>query len=684
MIDVATIKAALDCGRSACTCRGNGQTHCPAHDDQHPSLTIKAGKHVPVIVTCHAGCAPEAVIAALTERGLWPDSTKEPLRGLWAEPKAPIPIHKPRGTLRLVKEYAYADASSTTIAVKGRFEDGAGYKEFRWRLPAGRFEDGLGGLAMADLPLYRLPELLATTGAVVLTEGEKACDALVNSGIVAVSLAGGGSQKDFGAALDPLKTREVWLFPDNDPVGRDLMRRLAVALPGAKHVALPADMPAKGDAVEYLAAGHDVAELFAVKDGPTATVNGDCVTVTVPHEGGHVRFEFADIATRAQKFDADLTVTPAIVGYTDRSFNAHLQLKSLSSLAEYRRTLDATYGKDLPWALLLSDACQLAKSTYLSATVAIDIETVAVDFETRYRVAGVVPEEGTTIIFGQGSSSKTYNALELANCINAGRPFLGHDVRQAAILYLDYEAAHGPIARRRHRLILGGPDVTIPPGMFHYMPGRGIPIADQMPAVQRELRRTRASVLIIDSAVSALGGDPKDAEAVGRMMAALNALGVSVILIAHVTKEGGDEYPFGSIFFHNLARMSWFIRRVDSEESPDIQVGFFNKKSNDDRRQKAFGVAIRFDDPAGPVTVEACDVAEVPDLASGLSVSARVMHVLGRGPRTTSQLAEECQTTAQAIRTTCQRLGTRLRGSIITGEKEKTWTLLSTRVEVGA
>jgi hypothetical protein len=51
---------------------------CPAHDDRNPSLRISDGDNGKVIVNCKAGCSQDAVIAALTERGLMlPESTIE-------------------------------------------------------------------------------------------------------------------------------------------------------------------------------------------------------------------------------------------------------------------------------------------------------------------------------------------------------------------------------------------------------------------------------------------------------------------------------------------------------------------------------------------------------------------------------------------------------------------------------
>ena len=70
-----SIANALGCGQSGCTCgRPNGDgwmTHCPAHDDEHPSLSVSENNGK-VLVKCFGGCSQDQVITALKERGLWP------------------------------------------------------------------------------------------------------------------------------------------------------------------------------------------------------------------------------------------------------------------------------------------------------------------------------------------------------------------------------------------------------------------------------------------------------------------------------------------------------------------------------------------------------------------------------------------------------------------------------------
>lgn len=73
-ISAQEIAQALRCGKSGCDCGreispGTWRTHCPVHDDEHPSfdLTQKGDK---VLWHCHAGCTQEETGAALKDRNL--------------------------------------------------------------------------------------------------------------------------------------------------------------------------------------------------------------------------------------------------------------------------------------------------------------------------------------------------------------------------------------------------------------------------------------------------------------------------------------------------------------------------------------------------------------------------------------------------------------------------------------
>jgi putative DNA primase/helicase len=150
--------------------------------------------------------------------------------------------------------WTYADASGDPVAVVVRWDNADG-KTFRpvakidgrWRIgdPAGIW------------PLYRLPELLQSSGRVYVVEGEKAADALRALGFTVTTSAHGASSAR-GTDWTPLAGRDVVILPDNDAAGAgyaeaviDLLSRLTPK-PVIKIVNLPG-LPVGGDVVDFIA-----------------------------------------------------------------------------------------------------------------------------------------------------------------------------------------------------------------------------------------------------------------------------------------------------------------------------------------------------------------------------------------------------------------------------------------------
>jgi RecA-family ATPase len=198
-----------------------------------------------VLVNCHAGCPQPAVLEALAEYGLWPSSNGD-------KPKPAVPPRTPE------KRYAYVNGAGEIVAFHCRQDLPNGKKGMPWRKANGEMSHG--DVKPEHLPLYRLTDVLAASieALVIVVEGEKCADAAQSLGYVAVSLAGGASQTDFGSALAPLTGRNVCLFPDNDDAGRGLMQRVGQAVTGVARsvsvVTLP-NLPVKGDIVDWIAAG---------------------------------------------------------------------------------------------------------------------------------------------------------------------------------------------------------------------------------------------------------------------------------------------------------------------------------------------------------------------------------------------------------------------------------------------
>jgi len=147
--------------------------------------------------------------------------------------------------------YPIRDASGVLVAVHCR-QDRPGGKRMWWEQPDGTPD--LGGLHGADLPLYGINRLTAGP-TVVLVEGERAAEALLAAGIQAVGTVTGASTTPSSTPLAELAGRSVYLWPDNDAVGRDHMKRIAAILEQLGVASLhwiepPADVPSGWDAAD--------------------------------------------------------------------------------------------------------------------------------------------------------------------------------------------------------------------------------------------------------------------------------------------------------------------------------------------------------------------------------------------------------------------------------------------------
>lgn len=156
----------------------------------------------------------------------------------------------------LIMQSDYQNAEGAHVAAVLRFHalNGEPRKQYR---PIHSTVDGWKiGDPPGLWPLYRLAEIIASSGPVYLTEGEKAADAATSIGIIATTTAH-GSQSAQKTDLSPLAGLEVVNLPDNDEAGREYARTVTALLsklsPPAKVkiVSLPR-LPAKGDMVDFL------------------------------------------------------------------------------------------------------------------------------------------------------------------------------------------------------------------------------------------------------------------------------------------------------------------------------------------------------------------------------------------------------------------------------------------------
>ncbi|WP_169978701.1 phage/plasmid primase, P4 family [Tautonia rosea] len=172
---------------------------------------------------------------------------------------------------RIAGEWPYHDADGSLVLVVYRLDTGEidpqtgkPSKEFR---PVGRHPGGWinGDKHLDPLPLYRLPELI-DADLVIVTEGEKAAEAIWGLGLAGTSPAH-GAESPRRSDWSPLAGKTVAILPDNDEKGRKFARSVASILAGLKpapevKVVHLSGLPEKGDAREYVDAGGTADELL--------------------------------------------------------------------------------------------------------------------------------------------------------------------------------------------------------------------------------------------------------------------------------------------------------------------------------------------------------------------------------------------------------------------------------------
>lgn len=602
---------------------------CPVHSDgaKHGG---KSGESLGLsdtgVLKCFAGCDFGAIM--------------EQLRGGQRISSKPTPIR--RAEYKLTKLYQYRDTDGEVVAEKGRFESLEG-KSFKWRKPGVDGWPSPSGIVLAELPLYGAERISSDPiSPVYFVEGEKACEACWEQGLMAVTHGGGAGTKDFGKSLEVLKDRDVYLWADNDAPGRAFMTVLQARLQeiAASIHFVEVSLPDKGDAYDWFAMGNTLEGLRAVNPNePAVTILAtDAVQITVPTLQGPVTMTFSEMEKTTRDLDAEVEIRCA--GGRERPYCQHLNLLSSSGRTELRRDLDNVYGKEYGWTKVLNTALALARDAFLRQDRGVDVWDIPDPEGEVMLVAPLVVADGPTIFFGDGSSGKSYLTFLLALVMSAGEPFCGIRTPKLPVMVIDYEDSASNFRRRLRRLSYGLRDGREPFGVT-YWSANGIPLKDQAEAIKRKCDKDGIGLLIIDSAAPACGGPPEESAATLALFRALKKIGLPSIIIAHVNKSGDTNKPFGSTFWHNEARRTWFISRVQEEDSDEIDVGFYCRKVNDGRKPHPLMFHLSFEGVNGPVRVTEGDINDVPELMAQTSDRNQVWAVLENTCLTSAQIAEQ-------------------------------------------
>jgi hypothetical protein len=249
------------------------------------------------------------------------------------------------------------------------------------------------------------------------------------------------------------------------------------------------------------------------------------------------------------------------------------------------------------------------------------------------------PRRHPTILFGDGGSAKSYTALYIAGQLSQ---------RGLSIGLFDWELSAEDHRDRLERLF----GATMP-RIFYARCAR--PLSAESDRLRRVVCENKIEFAIFDSIAFACDGRPEDAEVAGRYFRAVREIGCGSLHLAHVNKsEENDRKPFGSSFWHNGARCTWFVHAAESTRASDmLHLGFYNRKNNLGPLHPAVSYILIF--TADHTEFRSADIVATPDLASRLTVRQRMFHLLRHGARTYDDIASEIEADVETVKRTVRR-----------------------------
>ena len=364
-----------------------------------------------------------------------------------------------------------------------------------------------------------------------------------------------------------------------------------------------------------------------------------------------IRIEARYLRSEHGQLYGEVTVLADWAGATKHNGSLAAAYQNFSSLtarralAKYCADRARTTRDAFDWGAVIESACieiiAAARAGDSQAIVLDDaVEAPARDFD----VLGLrLPADATSLLVAQGDSLKSMVVLLV----------LGELARRGtAVMLIDWEwTADRHLARKRR---LFGDERL--PGL-RYWKCHG-PLTTEADRIRTYCDEHAIAFLGVDSVGLACDGPLKDDETAIRFHRALGSLRPAVA-VAHVPKSAmgpaaNDTLTaFGSVYFTNMARAVWCVKKQPGASDDRVTVGLFPTKQNDGARAQPVGLDFTFG--ADRIQVRPADLATVEGLADKLPVTVRVAAALRRGPTTIARLADDLGAKADTIEKTLRR-----------------------------
>ena len=624
---------------------------CPRHDDQKPSLEINPAKNGWHCEPCDKRGNAWSLAAFIA--GVSPD--EKAAVAAWLQDHNLLDGHKAQG--KIVATYSYHDRDGNELYETVRFEP----KDFRQRRK-GQDGDYIWNVQGLKRLIYNLPNVLEAEY-IFVTEGERDVESLREIGLTATCNTGGAGKWTAELAQYFNDHQHVTIIPDNDEPGRKHVQQVAASLHGkvaSLKILELAGLPDKGDVSDWLI-GRDLVEaaeeLCKLSEGapkwkpaasPPARPNGfeavgeDRYRLAIAEIG--VTFEVDRLRREHHELIGELAVRcelPAARTCLGTLSVADFNISSARARSERAKLLAVrSQAESLDWSGYVEEFCQRVLAAERSGAPAVDLRTLPLPSEDDELAVGNFrfPRRHPTILFGDGGSGKSYLALYLAGRLAE---------RGLGVALFDWE-----LCGEDHRLRLKRLFGLAEPAIMYARCER--PLVHEVDRLRRIVQDHHIDYAVFDSVAFACDGPPEAAEVASRYFQATRRILPASLHVAHVKAEKGDQRPFGSIFWSNMARSSWFAKLAhESADGKSLVVGLFHRKVNLGRLHKPAGFEIKFEGERTFFT--STEPADIPDLAEKMSIRQRMVHLLRAGEMSVEKLADDIEADIETVRRTARR-----------------------------
>lgn len=315
---------------------------------------------------------------------------------------------------------------------------------------------------------------------------------------------------------------------------------------------------------------------------------------------------------------------------------ARLNLSSSAAREKLGKMLKARL--DLDWYELLEVACVNTLDKYRAGEPVIRLDELPEGEKLRWRLEPILVDGYPNLIYGPGGIGKSLLAVYLGVLVSSPHSHNGLIPEPGNVLYLDWEFSDEETRDRADALLVGMMGVR---GSYIYYRFCFRPFGDDIEEIRKVVVENNIKLVVLDSAGPACGGQPESAEATLKMFTALRSLrGVTALILAHEAKNATEKSPFGSVYWTNLSRSVYQMRKVQDLESNVMNVSLLHKKANTGKLQKPLGFRFTFMDD-GSITVAKADVRESPELVKGLPTKYQLVSVLRYGSMSVQAMMDE-------------------------------------------